>query len=87
MLITALSYAKSCVLEFQNIPQNNIAYNLFNLGLVKDMRLSENPTYLHFKNKDSYPDKSNINMKSYNVFAKWFFSKEEFQHNHIYSSV
>lgn len=87
MLITALSFAKSCVLEFQNIPQNNTACNLCNLGLLKDMWLSENPTYLHFKNKDSYPGKSNINMKFYNMFAKRFFSNEEFQHNHVYSSV
>ena len=87
MLIIALSYAKSCVLEFQNILKNNIVYNLFSRGLPEDMWLSENPTYPHFKNKDDYPDKSNINTKFYNVFTKQFFSNEELQHNHIYSSV
>lgn len=87
MSITALSYAKSCVLEFQNTPKNNIAYSLFNLGLLEDMWLSENPTYLHFKNKNDYPDKSNINTKFYNVFTKQFFSNEEFQHKQVYSNV
>lgn len=51
MLITGFNMQKNVYLNFQMY--NNIAYNLFNRGLLKDslICLSENPIQLHFKNK------------------------------------
>lgn len=72
MLITGFSMQKKCMFEFPNVPKNNIAYNLFNQGFLKDslIRLSENPIQLRIKNKGYYSEIQTWITKFYDVFAK-----------------